>query len=133
MKQTRASNYAIAALTHLAVQKDRTRPLPSHQVAKAQGIPERFLLKVLKPLVGIGVLRSIKGPHGGYRLGREPEKINLLQVTEAVDGPIHSEPNWELQGSPQIVKKLREMHQRITDAERKEMTRMTVAQLITRA
>src|SRR5262249_36088388 len=87
MKLTRASSYALHAVAYMAAQK-QNKPMASHIVAKARGIPERFLLKVLKPLVGARVLHSIKGPNGGYRLARTPQDISVLEVIEAVDGPI---------------------------------------------
>ena len=87
MKLTRASSYAIHALVFMAAQK-QNKPVASHLVAQARGIPERFLLKVLKPLVSARVLQSIKGPNGGYRLAKGPHEISLLEVLEAVDGPI---------------------------------------------
>jgi Rrf2 family protein len=90
MKLTRASDYALAALVHLARHGDGS-PVPSHVIAKAHGTPERFLLKLLLPLVSAGVLRSVKGPHGGYRLARPTKDISLLQIVEAVDGPIRGE------------------------------------------
>ena len=65
MKLTRASSYAVHALVFMATQKEN-RPVASHTIAKARGVPERFLLKVLKPLVSARVLHSIKGPNGGY-------------------------------------------------------------------
>lgn len=71
----------------MAVQKSN-KPVASHHIAKARGIPERFLLKVLKPLVSARVLHSVKGPNGGYRLARAPGEISMLEVVEAVDGPI---------------------------------------------
>src|SRR5947209_2954107 len=77
MKLTRASSYAIHALVFMAAQK-KNRPVASHHIAKARGIPERFLLKVLKPLVSARVLHSINGPNGGYRLARAPNEISLL-------------------------------------------------------
>jgi Rrf2 family protein len=90
MKLTLASVYALHALAYMAEQK-LDKPIPSHDIAKAQGVPERFLLKVLKPLVSNTdppVLLSIKGPHGGYRLARSASDINLCEILEAVDGPI---------------------------------------------
>ena len=87
MKLTRASSYALHAMTYMASQKQNL-PIASHLIAQARGIPERFLLKVLKPLVSSRVLHSIKGPNGGYRLARLPSDISLLDVVEAVDGPI---------------------------------------------
>src|SRR5437588_11781850 len=88
MKLTRASSYAIQAVVYMASQRPLDKPVASHHIAEARKIPERFLLKVLKPLVSARVLFSIKGPNGGYRLAKSPDKITLLEVIEAVDGPI---------------------------------------------
>jgi Rrf2 family protein len=63
-------------------------PIASHVVAAARRIPERFLLKVLKPLVAARILSSTKGPNGGYLLTRKPQSLSLLEIVEAVDGPI---------------------------------------------
>src|SRR5437870_9528353 len=90
MRLTRASSYALHALVYMAGQK-HNRPVPSHIVAQARGIPERFLLKVLKPLVSARVLTSVKGPNGGYRLARTPSDISMLEILEAVDGPIRGQ------------------------------------------
>ena len=87
MKLTRASSYALHAVAYMAQQKT-TVPVASHKIAATRGIPERFLLKVLKPLVSVRLLSSIKGPNGGYRLARPATEITMLDVVEAVDGPI---------------------------------------------
>jgi len=87
MKLTRASSYALHAVAYMADQ-DNNDPVASHVIAKARKIPERFLLKVLKPLVSARVLMSIKGPNGGYRLAKSAGDISLLEILEAVDGPI---------------------------------------------
>src|SRR5205085_6519740 len=87
MRLTRASSYALHAVSYMAAQK-QNRPIASHHIARARGIPERFLLKVLKPLVAANMLTSIKGPNGGYRLVRRLKSISVLEVVEAVDGPI---------------------------------------------
>src|SRR5438128_3711 len=84
MKLSRASNYALHAVAYLAAKKSE-KPIASHTVAKACGIKERFLLKVLKPLVSIRVLSSIKGPNGGYRLARPAKAITMLEIIEAAD------------------------------------------------
>jgi Rrf2 family protein len=90
MRLTRASSYALHALVFMATQK-HNRPVPSHIVAQARSIPERFLLKVLKPLVSARVLASVKGPNGGYRLSRPPSTVSMLEIVEAVDGPIRGQ------------------------------------------
>jgi Rrf2 family protein len=87
MRLTRASVYALHAVAYMAGQK-KNRPIASHVIAEKRRISERFLLKVLKPLVSAQILTSVKGPHGGYRLAKPATDINLLEVIEAVDGPI---------------------------------------------
>jgi Rrf2 family protein len=87
MKLTHAVSYGIHAIVHIASNKAGT-PQASHDIARAHKIPERFLLKILKPMVSAGLLHSVKGPHGGYRLAKSPGQITLLEVIEAVDGPI---------------------------------------------
>lgn len=91
MKLTRASSYAIHAVAYMAQVKDKDRPIASHTIAKERGIPERFLLKVLKPLVSEGVLKSIKGPNGGYRMSKKADDVTLLDIVQAVDGPIRGQ------------------------------------------
>src|SRR6516164_7818654 len=102
MRLTRASSYALHAVVHMASQK-HNRPVASHHIAEARGIPERFLLKVLKPLVSARVLHSIKGPNGGYRLARGPNEISMLEIIEAVDGPIRGQPTFSrVEGDGQL-------------------------------
>src|SRR5262249_41696424 len=75
--------------TYMAAQKDREGgSVASHIIAQDRGIPERFLLKVLKPLVSEQILVSVKGPNGGYRLARPAKEISVLEIIEAVDGQI---------------------------------------------
>lgn len=88
MKLTRATSYALHAVVHMATQKVQNAPVASHNIAAERGIPERFLLKVLKPLVSHRILLSVKGPNGGYRLARSPSDITMLEIVEAVDGDV---------------------------------------------
>jgi Rrf2 family protein len=88
MRLTRASSYALHAVVHMAQQKVHNVPVASHNIAAERGIPERFLLKVLKPLVSHSILVSVKGPNGGYRLARQPSDITMLDIVEAVDGTV---------------------------------------------
>src|SRR5689334_5912758 len=97
MKLSRASSYALHAVVHLA-QQQSAEPVASHVIAEARGLPERFLLKVLKPLVGLRLLTSVKGPHGGYKLLAEPAAISLLQIIEAVDGPLRGQAPFTRDG-----------------------------------
>ena len=108
MKLTRASSYALHAVACMAQQKNVAKPVASHKIAEERGIPERFLLKVLKPLVSARVLVSVKGPHGGYRLARPASDINMLEIVEAVDGAIKGEvpPPDEWRGTGAVPRPL---------------------------
>jgi len=89
MKLTCASSYAIHSVAHLASQKPGTT-VASHTIAKARSIKPRFLLKALKPLVSHRILRSVKGPNGGYCLARPANEITLLEIIEAAEnGALH--------------------------------------------
>jgi Rrf2 family protein len=91
-------------MVHIASQKTNL-PLASHEVAHARRIPERFLLKVLKPLVSAGLLLSVKGPRGGYRLAVPANQITMLQIVEAVEGPIRGMSSFHAEGSNHALDK----------------------------
>ncbi len=130
MKLTRASNYALQALAFL-VDQPADRSVASHVAAEARGIPERFLLKVLQPLVSAGVLRSIKGPNGGYRLARPPKQITLLEVVEAVDGPIRGDaPAVGKDGASAFDKKLQVVCDDAAKLVRDRLGKVTLADMV---
>src|SRR5262245_43182576 len=87
MRLTRAAAYAVHALSHLAA-AGNGRPVTAREVARACGIPQSFGLTVLLALSAAGLLASRPGPGGGYRLARPLAHITLLDVLEAVDGPL---------------------------------------------
>jgi len=58
------------------------------QVAQEQHIPPSFLAKIISQLSIAGLLHTSRGARGGVTLAREPEAITLLEVIEAIDGPI---------------------------------------------
>jgi Rrf2 family protein len=102
MKLSATCCYALRALVYLAGVKEN-QPVTSHVVAQACGAPERFLLKILRPLVGARVLHSMKGPNGGYRLARPAKAITVLEIVEAVDGPVNGlAPALETAASAQL-------------------------------
>ena len=60
--------------------------LPAAKLAEYHGVPAAYLAKHLQALAGAGVLTTVKGARGGYRLARPPAEITVLEVVEAVDG-----------------------------------------------
>jgi Rrf2 family protein len=58
------------------------------EVAKAQGIPVSFLENILTQLRSAGIVRSQRGPEGGYWLAKPPDEVNLAHIIRAVEGPL---------------------------------------------
>lgn len=87
MQITRQADYAIRAVMYLA-QIGPEEKAPTNQIAKKQGIPLSFLAKIVAQLSVSGLLITMRGARGGVSLARPAEEINLLEVVEAIDGPI---------------------------------------------
>jgi Rrf2 family protein len=126
MKLSRASYYAVVALVYLVRHGDRA--VASHDIARTEVLPERFLLKVLHPLVRAGVLKSWKGPSGGFRLARSVKEITLLQVIEAVDGPVTVVGNAR-NDADALERRLQAVCDLIVADVRKYLARVSVAEL----
>lgn len=60
--------------------------LPTRALAELHGLSETYLAKHLQALANAGIIESVPGPRGGYRLARSPEQITLLEIVEAIDG-----------------------------------------------
>jgi Rrf2 family protein len=129
MRLTRASSYALHAVAFMAQQRSE-KPVASHHIAAARGIPMRFLLKVLKPLVSAGLLTSIKGPHGGYALSREPEDISILEIIEAVDGRIRGHAPFAKDGNAALNNKLETICRTSAEATREHLKTVRVSDLV---
>jgi Rrf2 family protein len=87
MQITRQADYAVRAVLHLAQIKNGDRAATS-TVAKEQHIPPSFLAKIISQLSIAGLLHTSRGARGGVTLAREAKDITLLEVVEAIDGPI---------------------------------------------
>lgn len=85
MLYSNACEYAIRAVTHLAQTPPGQLTLLS-DIAKAEDLPPAFLGKILQDLVRTGILRSARGPTGGYALAYPPAEITLLDIKEVVEG-----------------------------------------------
>ena len=129
MKVSRASSYAIHALVYMATKK-LNHPVASHHIARARGIPERFLVKVLKPLVSARVLQSVKGPNGGYRLAKDPTETTLLEILEAVDGPLGGQASFSRDDTDRALNKcLDDVCMRAAEIVRKQFQKVRLSEL----
>jgi Rrf2 family protein len=93
-------------------------------------MPERFLLQILRSLVTHGILGSTRGVVGGYSLSRSPEEISLLDVIEAVDGPVVSSLPMP-EGLPdEANQKLKCVLATVTDLARQELAAIKLSHLL---
>jgi Rrf2 family protein len=129
MKLSRTVAYALQATLQLA-QIETGGPIPCSRLAAEGGMPERFLLQILRNLVTHGILGSTRGVEGGYRLERSPSDISLLEVIEAIDGPLISAMPIQ-QGLPEESKaKLECALNGVTELARRELRAIKLVHLL---
>jgi len=87
LKLTKKADYGLIAMKHLAVGSQGSAA-SAKEIAEAYGIPPSLLAKILQKLTKTGLLTSLPGATGGYKLARDPHRISALEVIRAVDGPI---------------------------------------------
>jgi Rrf2 family protein len=87
MQITRQADYAIRAVRYLAKQGPNQRSATS-TVAQEMKIPPSFLAKIISQLSIAGLLHTSRGARGGVTLARDASEISVLDVVEAIDGPI---------------------------------------------
>jgi Rrf2 family protein len=87
MQITRQADYALRAVIYLSRLGADERAATS-QIAQEQRIPPSFLAKIVSQLSVAGLLQTSRGARGGVSLAKSPQEITILDVVEAIDGPI---------------------------------------------
>src|ERR1035437_927341 len=87
MQITRQADYAIRAVRYLAKQGPNERAATS-TVAQEMRIPPSFLAKIISQLSIAGLIHTSRGARGGVSMARSPGEVSVLEVVEAIDGPI---------------------------------------------
>ncbi len=87
MQITHQADYAIRTMVYLASQVPNLK-IATSQIAKEYQIPPSFLTKIVSQLSIAGLIHTSRGARGGVSLARSPEAISLLDVIEAIDGPV---------------------------------------------
>jgi len=114
-------DYACRAMVELAKQAHTQQPVRATHIAERRGIPEKYLVHILIQLKRAGLVRSVRGAQGGYRLERAPGDISLGAIVKAIDGPVLEpppvedsygqdlDPTWR-----KVAKEIEEVLERIT-------------------
>jgi Rrf2 family protein len=88
LRISEAASLALHAMSYIAA-RGGSGPVPVPALSAALGASEAHLGKVLQRLARLGFLESRRGPRGGYSMGRDARELTLLEIYEAVDGPLH--------------------------------------------
>lgn len=128
MKLSRTVSYAVQATLRLA-EADSSRPVPCSRLAAEGKMPERFLLQILRHLVTHGILHSTRGVEGGYTLVRSADKISLLDILEAIEGPLDSSLPEGGNVAPEQDARLREALAKVASAAREQMAAIKLSDL----
>ena len=85
MRLTTKGRYAVTAMTDLALHENGGRPVALCDIAERQSIPVAYLGRLFVGLRRYGLVKSSRGPGGGYRLARSARDISIADMIEAVD------------------------------------------------
>ena len=86
LRVTKLTDYATVVLTVLAARPGEVLSAP--ELAEQAGLEAPTVAKVLKPLAAAGLVAGFRGANGGYRLARTAADINLVEIVEAMEGPL---------------------------------------------
>ena len=129
MKLSQSVTYAVHAALRLA-ESAQTAPVSCGRLAQSGHMPERFLLQILRDMAKQGILQSTRGGGGGFMLDRDPSDVSLLEVIEAVDGPITSGIPMGVGFPEQPAGMLQQTLQKITDTTRQQLAAVKLSQLL---
>jgi Rrf2 family protein len=87
MRLTMRSDYGAHAIIELA-RRAGQGPVQCAEIAACQKIPEAYLDQLLSSLRRVGIVRSVRGPHGGHELARDPRQLTLGEIVTALEGPV---------------------------------------------
>jgi len=121
--------YACLALIDIAQSEVDGFPRRMREIAHAQGIPRKYLPKILLHLKAAGLVQSARGSGGGYQLALSPSKISLSQVIVAIDGQ-----NSALErGNSMAARNLSEALRQVQSGYHELLATVTIAQLARKA
>ena len=87
LRLSKKADYALMAMKHLATHADGASA-SAREIAEAYDIPVELMAKVLQRLARSGLVLSLQGTRGGYRLARQTAQITVADIIQAIDGPL---------------------------------------------
>lgn len=134
LQLTRKTDYALIAMTALA---GEVSPVSARDLAERHSLSQPLLANVLKDLGAAGLVSSVRGKHGGYRLAADPAFVSIGQVIEALEGPFQlagctgteSAAGCEISGCCTVKWTVRSIHDAMVEILRK----VTIADVVSHA
>lgn len=84
---SKTAEYALRAIIYIALGQASGKKIGIKEIAKELDLPMHFIGKILQNIVRQGLLASIKGPNGGFYLGKNGDQVTIMDVINVVDGP----------------------------------------------
>jgi Rrf2 family protein len=134
MRISAKTEYACIAMLELAAQYASDEPVRIREIAERHSVPPRFLVQILLQLKGVGLVASVRGAAGGYRLLSPPNQISLGRVMEVIDGLRDDEaPKSAASPDSPAVKVLVQAWKEVSAMQFKMLDGITLADLLDRA
>ena len=134
MRISAKTEYACIAMLELASQYGSGEPVRIREIAERHTVPPRFLVQILLQLKGAGLVTSVRGAAGGYRLLSPPDKISLGRIMEVIDGQLDEEaPKSAASPDSPALKVLMQAWKEVSAMQFKMLDGITLADLLERA
>lgn len=124
MKISTKGRYGLTVIVELG-RKYGEGPVPLRKIAEEQSLSEAYLEQLIPPLRNSGLVKSVRGAYGGYKLAKDPSEITAGDIIRLLEGPIQIVEGLEDENIPQ-----RELWKRIGDAIRGVLDHTTIKELI---
>src|ERR1051325_9276594 len=123
------SDYGAHAVIELA-RRYGQGPVQCAEIAASQKIPEAYLDQLLSGLRRVGIVRSVRGPHGGHELARDPRQLTLGDVVTALEGPVVPHEFVHSPASDLDACAVRNAWLEATEASQRVLDRTTIQELL---
>ena len=133
MELSAKAEYACLAMAELATRHERGMPTSLKAIAQQFKISHPSLMQIFIQLKGARLVTSLRGPTGGYQLGRSPEALTLLEIVEVIDGPGKETTGLDSLPDVPLLHLLEQVRCEARQASREVLNKVTIGELARRA
>lgn len=133
MQLSAKAEYACLAMAELAKRHERGIPTSLKEIAQQLGLSHPFLMQIFMVLKSARLVKGLRGPGGGFKLGGSPEVLSLLDIVEAIDGPGDDTSALDSLPDAPLVRSLQQVEQKARQATREVLKMVTLGDLVRRS